>query len=304
MGTTSLETVVTVEQAGRVDRVVQSLTGRSRSQVRGLIHHGCVCVNGAPVGSDAETVAVGDRVDVRFDPRQGYPEKAKARAGSHFKILFEDRDVLVVEKAAHLLTVPTPRREKDTLVHLLQNYVSAGRRQLGRVEIVHRLDRGVSGVLVFAKSAPMAERLREQFAAHKPQREYVAIVAGRLPLDEGTFQKAIADDAKSLRRHCSDRPGVGEQAVTHYHVLQRFRHATLVAVRLETGRRNQIRVHFADAGHPVLGDPRYGNDRSSRLAWQHRRMALHARSLAFDHPATGHHLEFTSVLPDEFQRFA
>jgi 23S rRNA pseudouridine1911/1915/1917 synthase len=303
MSIISKETVVAAEQAGRVDKVVQALTGRSRSQVRGLVDHGCVCINGAPIDSDATPVAAGDRVDVRYNPDQGYPEKSKARAGSQFKILYEDNDLLVVDKAAHLLTVPTLRREKDTLVHLLQQYVSVGRRRLGRVEIVHRLDRGVSGVLVFAKSVRIAEQLREQFSQHKPKREYVAIVAGRLATNEGTFRKNIDDDERTLQRYCPDDPDAGEAAVTHYKVIRRFPGATMASVWLETGRRNQIRVHFADAGHPVLGDPRYGTTRK-HPRWKRLRMALHAVSLAFVHPVTGRHLEFKTQLPHEFTSFS
>jgi 23S rRNA pseudouridine1911/1915/1917 synthase len=238
---------------------------------------------------------------VRYDPAQGYPEKPKARAGSPFKILFEDNDLLVVDKAAHLLTVPTPRREKDTLVHLLQQYVSAGRRRLGRVEIVHRLDRGVSGVLVFAKSARVAALLRDQFSEHKPEREYVAIVAGRVAANQGTFAKNIADNSRTLQRYCPDDPGAGESAVTHYEVIKRFSWATMVKVWLETGRRNQIRVHFADAGHPVLGDLRYGGDQAKHPRWQCRRMALHACSLSLTHPVNGRPVQFKSPLPREFQ---
>lgn len=304
MSMTTQEMVVAADQVGRIDRAVQAITGRSRAQVRGIIDHGCVSLNGDPVDSAATAVVAGDRLVVRHDPTQNYPEKSRARSGSPFKIIFEDRDLLVVDKAANLLTVPTPRREQDTLVHLLQQYVSVGRRRQGRVEIVHRLDRGVSGVLVFAKSVRIAELLRTQFAAHKPEREYLAIVAGRMPTNEGTFRKNLIDDTTSLQRYCTDRTDLGETAVTHYRVSQRLRGATLVTVRLETGRRNQIRVHFADAGHPVLGDPRYGGTRAKHPRWSSRRMALHAWSLGITHPVTGEPLLFKSPPPHEFQAFS
>ncbi|MFA4944705.1 MAG: RluA family pseudouridine synthase [Lentisphaeria bacterium] len=303
MGAIIQELCVTPEQAGRVDKAVQALTGRSRAQVRGLVQHGCVTVNGAPCASDFTQVVAGDRVAVRFDPAQGYPEKATAAAGAPFRILFEDAHLLVVEKAAHLLTVPTLKRETDTLVHHLQTYVSVGRRRLGRVEIVHRLDRGVSGVLVFAKNAAIAEALREQFAAHKPEREYLALVAGRLAADRGTFDQWLVTDAKSIHRRGSPRPGVGERAVTHYEVVRRLADATLVRVRLETGRRNQIRVHFAEAGHPVLGDPRYAPELARHPRWPYPRLALHAGLLAFTHPVTGRPVRGEAPLPREFERF-
>lgn len=294
------KTTVSAESAGRVDRVIQALTGRSRSQIRGLIDHRCVTINQVPCLSDFTAVAVGDEVEVRHDPQQNYPEKPRAKEGQPFQILFEDDSILVVEKAAHLLTVPTPKREKDTLVHLLQTYISRGRNRLGRVEIVHRLDRGVSGVLVFAKSVQIAEAIRRQFSEHKPERVYVAIVAGVIRQNSGTFDKNIVDDDTSIHRFCSDSEDEGERAVTHWEVVQRLKASTLVRVHLETGRRNQIRVHFADAGHPILGDPRYGGEEAKRRSLGNR-MALHAASLSLNHPVTGKLLRFESPWPVEIQ---
>lgn len=293
------ETTVDAAQAGRIDRVVKELTGLSRSAIRGLIQHECVRHNGALCASDFDRVAAGDKVTVTFDRHRAYSEKPKPRNTGPFGVIFEDEHLLVVNKAAHLLTVPTPAREKDTLVHLLQEYVSRGRKRLARVGIVHRLDRGASGVLVFGKNETVAEMLRQQFASHKPEREYVALVAGRMRSDRGTFDKPLVVDKRTIHRRCETRPGAGERAVTHYVVERRGRDVTRVRVRLETGRRNQIRVHFADAGHPVLGDPRYGGDKAQHRHWPHRRMALHAALLAFTHPVTGQALRFEVPEPEE-----
>jgi 23S rRNA pseudouridine1911/1915/1917 synthase len=303
MSNITQKTVVTVEQVGRVDKVVQMLTSRSRSQIRGLVDHNCVTINGAPCESDFEPVVAGDEVAVTYNPHQNYPEKPRARSDAPFRLLHEDEDLLVVEKPAHMLTVPTPKRETDTLVHHLQNYVSLGRKKLGRVEIVHRLDRGVSGVLVFAKSARIAEALRAQFAAHKPEREYLALVAGTMERDSGTFDKNLVTDDETIHRSVAEKPGQGESAVTHYEVVKRLPGATLVRVRLETGRRNQIRVHFADAGHPVLGDPRYGGEKAQHRRWTARRMALHAATLVFTHPTTGKKMRFEAPVPKEIHAF-
>jgi len=291
---------ITAANAGRVDRVVQERTGRSRAQVRGLIQHGCVTLNAAACTTDFARAAQGDTVTVTFDRHRNYPEKRRPRSNEPFYLLFEDEHLLVVNKAARLLTVPTPARETNTLVHHLQAYVSRGRRRLGRVAIVHRLDRGVSGVLVFAKSEATAESLRRQFAAAKPDREYVALVAGRMKEERGTFDKRLAVDRQTIHRKCVTEPGEGERAVTHYVVEERGADFTRVRVRLETGRRNQIRVHFADAGHPVIGDPRYGAGRARHRLWPHQRMALHAASLAFTHPVTGRALRFEAPEPREF----
>lgn len=303
MANTTRQKEVTAEDAGRVDRIVQALTGRSRAQVRGLVQHGCVRINGTVCESDFDQAAAGATVTVTCDPKQNYPEKSHRPASAPFRILFEDDDLLVVEKSANLLTVPTPKHEKNTLVHLLQEYVSRGRKRLGRVEVVHRLDRGVSGVLVFAKNGKIASLLKDQFAAHKPEREYMAIVSGRMEKERGTFDKWLTTDAETIHRRCAPRPGIGESATTHYEVVKRSHNTTLVRVRLETGRRNQIRVHFADAGHPVLGDPRYGGEKARHPRWPHTRLALHARTLGFTHPATEKPLRFDAPMPKEFAEF-
>ena len=304
MSLKTLTATVTPETAGRVDLIVRTLTGMPRSQVRGLVDHGCVAVNKAACTSDFQPVAAGDTVVVAFDPHRKYHEKPKSPEDAPFRVLFEDDRLLVVEKAAHLLTVPTLKHETDTLVHLLQQHVSRGRRGLRRVEVVHRLDRGVSGVLVFAKDNETANRLRDQFAASKPEREYTAIVAGRMEADSGTFDKSLVTDEATIHRRVAPSPELGERAVTHYQVVRRFKDATLVRVHLETGRRNQIRVHFADAGHPVLNDPRYESDRAKNPRWPWRRMALHATTLVFAHPHAGRTIRCEAPPPPEFAKFA
>lgn len=219
---------------------------------------------------------------------------------ANFHIYFEDRDLIVVEKPAAWLTVPTPRGETDTLRHHLQSYLRKGR-HAPRLEMVQRLDRGVSGILVCGKTPQAGRALGAQFSESKPEREYVALVAGLMRADAGCFDQWLITDRNSLQRLVSPRPGVGESAITHYKVIARKPGVTRVSITLETGRRNQIRVHFAHAGHPVLGDPRYGDGLAFHPRWQHRRMALHAAVLGFVHPITGRPLRFTSPAPREFE---
>jgi len=170
-----------------------------------------------------------------------------------FVLVHADADLVVVDKSAGILTVPTDRGEGNTLVQRLRRHLAGGRSLAPRLTVVHRLDRDVSGLLVFARSAPAAAALQADFARHRPEREYVALVAGALPLDSGTFASRLVT-GKGLQRFSTERDGVGEEAVTHYRVERRLGSATLVRVRLQTGRRNQIRVHFAEAGHPILGE--------------------------------------------------
>jgi 23S rRNA pseudouridine1911/1915/1917 synthase len=148
----------------------------------------------------------------------------------------------------------------------------------------------------------MQARLIEQFKAHKPDRVYIAIVSRLLRRNTGTFRSYLGT-GKGLKEYSIGDPTRGKLAITHYSVQKKLKDTTVVEVRLETGRRNQIRVHFADHGHPVLGDPRYGRKKSAHSGWPETRIALHARSLGFEHPAAGAPLHFDTPLPDVMIRF-
>lgn len=289
------------ENAGRVDRVVQSLTELSRGDVRGLFDHHCVRVNGKPEASAGRVVKAGDRVEVDYDKDRRYKELPPPRTRM-FRIAYEDDALIVVEKAPNVLSVPTGKHEGDTLVHEVARYLSKGPTIRRRAHIVHRLDRGTSGLLVFGKSAAVAHRLKAQFAQRKPEREYIAIVAGVVEADEGTFRSRLAT-SKYLDQYSTDNEDEGKPAVTHFKVEKRFADATRVRVTLETGRRNQIRVHFAEAGHPVLGDDRYRTDLAKHRDWPYKRLALHATVLGFKHPVTQQPMTFKAPPPAAFQRF-
>src|SRR5436305_583643 len=170
----------------RIDRLVQQLCGMSRSQVVGLFDRGCVSRNGAIITHPGERLAVGDRVELQYDANQRYHPNPKPRQNLGFAIVFEDKHLIVVDKPAELLTVPTRRKETNTLLHKVDAYVRHVSKGRGAFA-VHRLDRGVSGLLVFAKTLEIVRQLKVQFAECKPAREYIAIVAGRLKQQLGTF---------------------------------------------------------------------------------------------------------------------
>lgn len=297
----TLTAKVEPQQAGRCDLVVQWLTTLSRSRVRGLFDHGCVHINGRVCHAIGEPVAEGDLVVVQFDPHQRYKEKKKAWDDRTFALIYEDDDLVVVDKAAGVLTVPTDHGEKNTLVERVSHYISHSRRKRLAC-VVHRLDREVSGLLVMAKNEAVAQRLIDQFKERKPQRLYSAIVAGVVAQDSGTIRTHLAT-RKNLDRMSVAEAANTELAITHFRVIRRLADTTLLEVQLETGRRNQIRVHLAEQGHPVLGDPRYGREASEHPRWVRRRMALHARTLGFDHPVTGKPLLFESPLPVAMDKF-
>ena len=161
--------------------------------------------------------------------------------------------------------------------------------------IVHRLDREASGLLVFAKSAEAKAGLQQQFKDHSAGRTYVAVTEGRIPRDAFTIESYIAENA-AFRCYSTRDPAKGKRAVTHVTVLKRSPHRTLVEVRLETGRKHQIRVHLADEGYPIVGDPAYGTG-SNPI----RRMALHGAGLLFRHPRTGKPMAFAAPLPSEIE---
>jgi 23S rRNA pseudouridine1911/1915/1917 synthase len=284
-----------------VDRLVQELVGGTRAQVTGLFDCGCVTLNAQPTRETWQRLVVGDRVEVRFEKGRRYHPQPPPRAHRGFSVVHEDRELIVVDKSPELLTVPTERNEPYTLVYRVNEYVRRSKHGKGAFP-VHRLDRGVSGLLVLGKSKEIADLIRNQFAARKAERKYVAIVAGRLAKKNGVFRSFLATD-KSLNRYSTDDEEIGQFAVTHYHVREHLAGATLVEVRLETGRRNQIRVHFAEAGHPLLGDPRYRPEKARHPDWPYKRIALHAQTLGLTHPLTEELLRFESKLPREMVQF-
>lgn len=293
---------------GRIDRCVQHLAGGSRSFVTGLFDHDCVSLNGQVEINPGQNLNVGDRVFVRFEENRNYSPRRRPEMQKHrgFTIVYEDADLIVVDKSAELLTVPTDGREPSTLIYRVSEHVKRTSRERGAI-LIHRLDLGVSGLLVFAKKPQAARELQEQFKEHKPDRVYHALVGGRVAQQTGTFRSYLTT-GKNLTRYSTSNEQEGELAITHYKVLSscdatdRCGAISHVEVRLETGRRNQIRVHFAEACHSVIGDVRYRPDHWKEIPWEHKRLALHAATLAFDHPTTGKHLSFQSPLPREMTR--
>ena len=203
--------------------------------------------------------------------------------------------MIVVDKPAGLLTIATERERRRTVYAYLTARARA-RQSPEHVLIVHRLDRLASGLLVFAAS-PVAKRmLQAQFAAHTVERSYLAVVEGRVTRPAGTIASRLLDDAPGPVRETGD-PRRGRPAVTHWRVLRAAPRFTLLEVRLETGRRNQIRIHLARLGHPIAGDVAYGG-RTDPFG----RLALHAHVLGFDHPATAARVRFVSAVPAAMAR--
>ncbi len=205
------------------------------------------------------------------------------------EILHEDRDLFVVNKAPGVLTTGTRRDEAFTAENVLNQYVRKGcARSRKQVYLVHRLDRETSGVLLFAKTEEAQQRLKENWKA--TEKLYLAIVRGRLPQRQGLFSSYLAEN-EDLYVHSVDDPAAGKLSQTAYAVIIETPAVSAVKIRLLTGRKNQIRVHFAEAGHPVVGDAKYGRKSS------HKRLALHAQSISFTHPFSKERITVESPLP-------
>lgn len=293
---------------GRIDGFVSKNLKKSRSEGRGLCDHGCVLLNGKKCFDSGMILKSGDKVEVVFETDRHYKEKRRIFKTRVFSIVFEDEDIIVINKNAGFLTTPNHGEQNTALTTLNQylKYSIYGGKEIG---VIHRLDRDTSGLLVFAKNKKAADRVIAQFANQKPDREYIAIVTGKMIERSGTFESHLATDRnlnqRSLERLSKKSRGAlkGELAITKFQVEKVYEDVTLVKVRLQTGKRNQIRVHFAEAGHPVIGDTRYRTDISAHQAWDKDRLALHAKSLGFEHPTTGKYLRFDSEIPPEFVRF-
>lgn len=244
-------------------------------------------LNGEICKIASRVIQPGDRVEVG--------EKRGSVQPLHgIQIVHEDEDLMVIIKPAGLLTVATLHERERTAYSYLRNYLNAGHE---KIFIVHRLDKFVSGLLVFAKSEAIKEGLQAQFQKHSIQRKYWAIVEGIVEKDSGTIESRLAED-HTKRMHTTAKPESGKRAVTHYRVLRRFSNLTALEVQLETGRKNQIRAHLSELGHPIAGDESYGSALDPL-----GRMGLHAFCLGFVHPRTRKSLAFQTPAPPEFRKY-
>ncbi len=267
----------------------------SRRRARDVIEKGQVTASGRTALESG--LLVEPSAEVAWDPNL----KARSRARSSLRLLHEDDDVLVVDKPAGLLAVPTApdARDEDTALARVREYIARRRPRRPYVGVVHRLDRDTSGALAFALSPPARAALRDLFRAHRMERRYAALVEGGPSADEGQVDAPIYDVYEAGRRRLA-RPGEpAHEARTRWRVVERFRAGALLEVELETGRQHQIRLHLATLGLPIVGDHVYG--RSARRTIAAPRQMLHARHLAFVHPITGTRVEAESPLPADFR---
>ncbi|SCW49873.1 23S rRNA pseudouridine1911/1915/1917 synthase [Sphingobium faniae] len=305
-GVSIIETTIGEAQAGmRLDRALADLLpDLSRERLKALILEGQVTTGGR-VPNPSAKVAAGQCFTITLPP----PVEAEAVAQDiPLAIVYEDADLIVVDKPAGLVVHPAAGNLDGTLVNALLHHCRGGLSGIGGVArpgIVHRIDKDTSGLLVVAKTDKAHEGLARQFKDHSIERLYAAIVHGVPAPASGSVDTWIGRSDADRKKMAVHREGRGKHAVTHYRTVERLTGAALMECRLETGRTHQVRVHMAHIGHPLIGDPVYGRNRkgfkSILETLGFKRQALHARTLGFIHPVTGETLRFESVLPPDMQ---
>jgi 23S rRNA pseudouridine1911/1915/1917 synthase len=297
----------TIEKSLPVERLDKFLTTRypavSRGTLQRLIEEGHVKVNGRAV-KPTHPPRAGEIVSVHW------PEAKPAEAQAEdipLDVLFEDKDLLVLNKAPGIVVHPAAGNEEHTLVNALLHHCKGQLSGIGGVErpgIVHRLDKETSGCLVVAKNDSTHIALSEQFAGRTTEKLYLAILCGEVPRASGEIHAAIARHP-SHRKRMAVSQGDGRDSWTSYRVVERLMYSTLVEAGLHTGRTHQIRVHFQHIGFPVAGDDTYGAKQTKKLAdltgYVAPRVLLHAHKLAFMHPRTKRKKAFTAPWPADFQ---
>lgn len=273
----------------------------SRGRVTDALAKGKVFLNGREVSLDKAGLPLtpGDEVGIWMD-RPGSARRSRALGDARLHVIYEDDALIVVNKPAGLLAVPLAQRRDAASAydHLDAHLPPRGRQKL---LIVHRIDRDTSGVVVFAKHARAQEQLKEQFRRREPERVYLAVVHGRLQPPEGVWRDYLVWDTDALvQKRAHPKDPRRKEAISHYRVLEELHGASLVEIRLETGKRNQIRIQARLRDHTLVGERLYVHDARLRGDIAFDRQALHAARLSFRHPVTGRAMTVEAPVPDDF----
>ena len=268
--------------------LIAKMPERSRNKIKLLLSSKRILVDGQAISQFNHTLSAGMKVDVlkeQFRPTKKIVE---------FEIIFEDTDLIVINKQAGLLSIAT-EKDSHTAYSLLRDYVKNINPQ-NKIFIVHRLDRDTSGLMVFARSEKIKRKLQDTWDETVTDRSYVALVEGRIEKKSDTIISWLTED-KNYKVHSSKKTDLGQKAITRYSVINSNKKFSLLKINLETGRKNQIRVHMQEIGHPVAGDKKYGASGNPI-----KRLGLHAQQLAFIHPTTNESLNFETKIPESFMR--
>ncbi|KGX91084.1 RNA pseudouridylate synthase [Pontibacillus halophilus JSM 076056 = DSM 19796] len=278
----------TVHESTELLPFLLHVLNKSRNSVKSMLGRGQIAIDGDPVTAfnaqlqNGQVVTVSNRTITKQDEWAG------------LKILHEDDHIIVIDKASGLLSIASDKEKSATAHRQLMEHVKKTHKN-NRVFIVHRLDRDTSGVMVFAKSEKVKNMLQDNWKEVVSKRTYVALVEGRVKHEQGTITSWMKETKTHLMYSVKEGQG-GKYAETHYKTLQANRRFSLLELQLKTGRKNQIRVHMKDLGHPIVGDKKYGASTN-----EIGRLGLHAKELAFTHPITGKTISYQSDIPTVFK---
>lgn len=271
--------------------LIEKLHGQSRNNIKTLLANDQITVNEEHIRQFNHPLNPGDIVGVNFTASR---EIKVNKTSKGIKVLFEDEDIIAVEKDSGMLSISTDKEREKTAYSMLKDYLKK-KNPLSKVFIVHRLDRETSGVMIFAKSEEMQQKLQANWNDYVVERKYVAIVEGTVKSDEGVVKSYLKENSAFVTYSSPTDKDGGKLAITNYKVLKRAKGMTMLEFDIETGRKNQIRVHMKDLGHPIVGDKKYGSTKNPLT-----RLGLHANTIKFKHPATGKMMNFISPIPKIF----
>lgn len=285
----SILTLNVSEPMPLMEFLLANLTDRKRTSVKELLKHNQVAVNGSPVSQFNHKLKPGDQVKINFT------REWRVFYHRRLKLVYEDDDIIVVNKGYGLLSMGTDKIKDGTAYSILREYVKWSDPR-NKLFIVHRLDRDTSGLMMFAKNEEAKNTMQHNWNNMVLNRKYLAVVEGTPDQAEGVIKSYLAENAEHEVYSTPD-PKLGQLAVTRYKTLASKNGYTMLEVELDTGRKNQIRVHMKEMGHPIAGDRRYGA-KSSPI----HRLALHAQTLRFAHPVTRKEMNFETPVPAGFTK--
>lgn len=280
-------TLVVNEREELMKFLIAQLPHKNRNNIKTLLKKRQVLVDGKAISQFNYLLKPGQKIVLDQAPTSMTTQMRG------ITVVYEDKDLIVVNKNAGLLTMATDKEKRATVYSILSNYVKDNNKD-SKIFIVHRLDRETSGLMLFAKNEEMQELLQESWKETVEERSYLAVIDGKLDPAEGSYRSYLFE-SKVFKVHSTNDPEKGREAITHYSTLKSNDSYSLLKVNLETGRKNQIRVHLQELKHPVVGDKKYGST-SNPIG----RLGLHAWVLAFTHPVTGKKVRFETSIPGSF----
>ncbi len=278
------------KEIGLLDFLLERLTDKSRNNIKSLLSHKMVMVDGNTISQFDFPLSKGDVVSIG---KTTMKQKEVAKKNK-LNIIYEDKDFIAINKPSGLLAIATEKEREFTSYHYLMDYVRADNMRL-RVYIVHRIDKDTSGVLIVVKNPLLKDKLQARWNDLVSERKYIAVVEGKLDKKEGTIRSWLKE-GNNTTMYSSHKKGDGQEAITHYKVLKENDKYSLLEVNIDTGRKNQIRVHMMEMGHPVVGDEKYLG-KSNPL----KRLGLHANVLEIKNPLNNKVMRFVAPVPKEFK---